>query len=1056
MQAKGLVKFFGIALMLVCLYQLSFTFFTSRVEKQADAYAENKIANLGQLSDEDQKEILRKNRRVYLDSVATEPVVNLGIASFTYQEIKERQLNLGLDLQGGMSVVLQIAVEDIVKKMANNSKNENFVGALVDAKEAMKNSNLDFVTLFGQAFENRDPNAKLNALFTTADNDVITYTSSNQEVLTEIRKQADESIQRTFEILRTRIDQFGVAQPNINLQPSTGRIVIELPGVDDPERVRRLLQATARLEFWETYENSTEISQMLLDANNIVKEKLGIEDLVSSDDAAETDDAEGDEVAEEGDITKEADALADADSTKTDTSEVDLLGEDATAATDSLSEEEIRRQNPLLSIFNQVPQQGSIIGVIDGKDTSKFNEYMKIPEVRAAFPSNLRFLYENKPIPQKELGEDAESQNIFRVYAVRSGFNDMRPVLEGDVITDARQDFDYNQQIVVSMSMNTDGANRWRKITADNINKSVAIVLDNKVYSAPVVQNEIAGGQSQITGNFDIREATDLANILKAGKLPAAPRIVEEAVVGPSLGAKSINDGLKSLLLGILLVLGFMIFYYNRGGWVANIALLINLFFVIGVLASLGATLTLPGMAGIVLTIGMAVDANVIIFERIREELARGSGVRKAIADGYSKSYSAIIDANLTTLITAAVLYYFGLGPVLGFATVLIIGIFSSLFTAIMITRLIIDWWISKDREMNYSTKLTDNAFKNLNIDFVNRRKITYILSGIFIVLGLISIFTRGFELGVDFQGGRTYVVKFKNDVPVSELRSDLTAVFEAEPEVKTYGLDNQFKITTSYEIGSDDPEMDNLVESKLYDGIKNYLGDGVTLADFKDDKNEYLLSRQKVGPTIADDISRGARWATIFSLIGIFLYILLRFRRWQFGMAAVLTIIHDTLVLLGIFSLFKGILPFSMEIDQTFIAALLTVIGYSINDTVVVFDRIREYLQLNPKREEKGVINEAINSTLSRTIITSVTTFFVVFILFVLGGEVIRGFSFALMVGIVVGTYSSIFIATPFVIDLSERFAKVAMTSKTAATTSTSGTAKKKRKGPRKKKTAQ
>lgn len=1049
MQAKGLVKFFGIALMLVCLYQLSFTFFTSRVEKQATAYAENKVANLAD-DDNDKQEQYRISRRYYLDSVATEPVVNLGIAKFTYQEIKERQLNLGLDLQGGMSVVLQIAVEDIIKAMGNESKNETFVGALADAKTAMKSSNLDFVTLFGQAFENRDPNAKLNAIFTSADNEAITYTSTNDEVLAEIRKQADESIQRTFEILRTRIDQFGVAQPNINLQPSTGRIIVELPGVDDPERVRKLLQATARLEFWETYENSAEFGQMVVDANNILKEIKGIED-IKKEETSLLDEAVEDSTATD-------DLVAENDSTKTDSTEIDLLDNDATAANDSLSAEEFRLQNPFFSVFQQAQQAGPLMGYINGKDTAAFNDYMAMPEVRAAFPSNIRFVLDYKPIPQSDLNEDSERQSIYRVYAVKSGFNDMRPVLEGDVITDARQDFDYNQQMVVSMTMNQEGAGKWRKITADNVGKSVAIVLDNKVYSAPTVNQEIAGGQSQITGSFDLREATDLANILKAGKLPAPARIVEEAVVGPSLGAKSINDGLMSLLLGLLLVLGFMIFYYNRGGWVANIALLVNLFFVIGVLASLGATLTLPGMAGIVLTIGMAVDANVIIFERIREELAKGSGIRKAIADGYSKSYSAIIDANLTTLITAAVLYYFGLGPVLGFATVLIIGIFSSLFTAIMITRLVIDWWISKDRVMNYSNKMTQGAFQKLDINFVDKRKMTYIFSGVFIVLGLISIFTRGFELGVDFQGGRTYVVKFKQDVNVADLRKDLAVVYDGvAPEVKTYGSNNQVKVTTSYEIGSDDPAMDNTVEAKLFEGVQKYLGADVTLADFKDDKNEYLLSRQKVGPTIADDIARGARWATIFSLIGIFLYILLRFRRWQFGMAAVLTIIHDTLVLLGIFSLFKGILPFSLEIDQTFIAALLTVIGYSINDTVVVFDRIREYLQLNPKSDEKLVINKAINSTLSRTVITSLTTFFVVFILFVMGGEVIRGFSFALMVGIVVGTYSSIFIATPFVIDLSERYATVSMNrAKSATIVSPDSAEKRKRRGPRKKKNAQ
>lgn len=1041
MQAKGLVKFFGIALVLVCLIQLSFTFIAKKVEGDAKDYALAEMGANEVPTEEAPLEQYRILRRKYLDSMSTEQVYP--IWNFTYKDVKERELNLGLDLQGGMSVVLQVSLEELVRAMANKSTNATFTQAIAEAKEKMKSDNRGFVTLFGESFEAIDGNARLASIFSTVENQgIIGPNDSNEAVLAAIQTEADDAVNRTFEILRARIDKFGVTQPNINLLAVTNRIVVELPGVDDPERVRKLLQTTAQLEFWETFALDQDLYNRFAEANRIVKERLELNSGntttqtkvdTESDDEDEADSAALEDAAEE--VADEAvEAVADAEEAIEDAVEDTIESEnslltnaesDTTESSSLLTDEDASTQNPFLDLIQFGRTGSAILGYVDGNDTAKLFEYLAIPEVRTAFPENFKLL-----VGAKAAGIE-ENPNLFEFYGIKSRYgSNFKAPMEGDVITDARQDNDYNQQIVVSMDMNAEGAKKWKQLTRENLQKSVAIVLDSQVYSAPVVQAEIGGGRSQITGNFTVTEAQDLANVLKAGKLPAKARIVEEAIVGPSLGQRSINSSLTSLIVGLVLVLIFMVFYYGSSGFVANLALIANLFFVIGILASLGATLTLPGMAGIVLTIGMAVDANVIIFERIREELARGSGLRKAIHDGYTKSYSAIIDANLTTLITAAILYYFGLGPVLGFATVLIIGIFSSLFTAILLTRLIIDWWLAKGKEVQYSTKMTEGMFKNLNIDFVNRRKVTYILSGAIIVIGLLSFIIKdpAFELGVDFKGGWTYVVDLEKDMSNDEVKSALEPHLKEEGKttsasilVRDYDTNTQKKITTSYMIGSDSEDAGGMVEQKLFDGLGSAVG-ASSLADFQEN---YIQSSQKVGPTIADDITRGAYYATIFALLGIFLYIVARFRRWQFGLAAVLTIIHDTLVLLTIFSIFPGILPFSMEIDQNFIAALLTVIGYSINDTVVVFDRIREYLQLNPKGNEKTVINDAINSTLSRTVITSLTTLLVVLILFIFGGEVIQGFAFALLIGIIVGTYSSIFVATPLVVDLSEYMAK-------------------------------
>ncbi|OWY19954.1 protein translocase subunit SecDF [Sphingobacteriales bacterium UPWRP_1] len=1014
MQAKGLIKFFGITLALVCIYQLSFTLFTNRVENKAERYATEAVSKLTNAT-EDQKYLeQRRAKRRYLDSVSLKPVVNLGIAKFTYQQIKERQINLGLDLQGGMSVVLQVSLQDLIKAMSNNNPDPILQQAIKKADELQNNSQEDYVTLFGRAFTQIDPNAKLAPLFASTEyQNKINLNSTNEEVLQVIRDEASASVKRTFEILRARIDKFGVTQPNINLQEATGRIVVELPGVDDPERVRRLLQATAKLEFWETYENSQDLNRMFNEANDVLKKALGV-DTVGSAKTGATE-AKKDTTATAATTAADTSKVADTDTTArsaADTAASSLLSEKTdTSKKDSLNVEELKRQNPLYAIFSQSPNAGSIIGFIQGADTAKFNEYLKMPAVKAAFPPDMKLLFSAKPLGDKD------NPNLFAVYAIKSRFgSNFKAPLEGDVITDARPDFDANQQVVVSMNMNAEGAGLWRKLTAENIKKSVAIVLDNLVYSAPVVQQEIAGGNSQISGSFTVTEAEDLANILKSGKLPAPARIIEEEVVGPTLGKESIRSGLLSLLLGLVAVVLFMIFYYNKAGVFADIALLVNLFFIMGILASMGAVLTLPGMAGIVLTMGMAVDANVIIFERIREELARGSGMKKAIADGYSKSYSAIIDGNLTTLLVGIILFYYGLGPVLGFATVLIVGILTSMFTAILLSRLAIDWYIGRGGELKYSTAMTENAFKNIKYDFLGKRRIAYAISAATLVIGFLSIAVKGFEYGVDFQGGRTYVVRFDQEVNAPQIRESLAAVYGKEPLVRTYGAGNQFKITTSYNIESNDPEMDNQVLKKLHEGLGKF-ENNVSYEDFVSKK---VVSSQKVGPTIADDIKRGAVWATIFGLLAIFLYIFFRFRKWQYGAGAVIATGHDALTVIGLFSLLAGIVPFSMEVDQSFIAAILTIIGYSVNDTVVVFDRIREYLGLNPKAKLEDTVNAAISDTLSRTTMTSFTTFLTVFVLFLLGGDTIRGFAFALMIGIVVGTYSSIFVAAPSMVDLS------------------------------------
>ena len=990
MQNRNFIKVIAFVFALICVYQLSFTLVADKVENDALKYAEN--------FPEEERDVKAK---LYLDSINSEEVYDILVAQYTYSDCKQRELNLGLDLKGGMNVTLEVMVVDVLKALANNTKDEVFNTAINNALTAQENSQSDFVTLFGQEFEKLSPVNGMAVLFTSQLKDKVKINSNNQEVIDILSLEVEDAINRSFNILRSRIDRFGVTQPNIQRLETAGRILVELPGIKDPERARKLLQSTAQLEFWETYEYR-ELFPSLEQVNSYLKETNDLNDTLEIKEVLDLDGIDELEMisSDEKDEIDANDLLTDleSDSASTDTS-------------NTLSFEEFAENNPLYSVLypnvdqqNQI-QEGPVVGFCATKDTAQLNKYLKDPLVIKFFPVDVKFAYTVKPY-------DSEGKFV-QLVALKVTNRDGIAAMEGDVVTDANQSFgQYNSSAEVSMSMNQEGAKQWKRLTAENIGRSVAIVLDGYVYSYPTVQSEIAGGRSSITGDFSVNEAKDLANILKSGKLPAPARIIEEAIVGPSLGEEAISSGLQSFIFALILVLFYMIFYYSGAGIVSNVALLANIFFIFGVLSSLGAVLTLPGIAGIILTIGMSVDANVLIYERIREELSNGKGLRLAITDGYNSAYSSIIDANVTTLLTGIILYIFGTGPIKGFATTLIVGIITSLFAAIFITRLIISSRVNKGKDISFATKLTDGAFKNINIDFIGNRKKFYVISSLLVVLGLGSLFTKGLNYGVDFVGGRTYVVRFDNDINNEDLRENLSAVFvdndglNYTPQVKTFGDDNQVKITTSFMIDNNDISTDQVVEAKLNEGLAN------TGFEFE------IMSSQKVGPTIADDIKDAAVWSVIFSLLVIFLYILLRFRKWQFSLGAVSAVFHDVIIVLAIFSAFYGLLPFSLEIDQAFIAAILTIIGYSLNDTVVVFDRVREYMNSYKKKEVLEVINGALNSTLSRTINTSLTTFVVLLIIFIFGGEVIRGFMFALMVGVIVGTYSSLFVASPIMLD--------------------------------------
>ncbi|MFW5822163.1 MAG: protein translocase subunit SecDF [Tangfeifania sp.] len=1005
MQNKGAILTLAILLAAVCLYQLSFTWKARQVEKDAAEYAQ------GNLEKED----------AYLDSISGEVVYNfLGLKEFTYREVKGLELNMGLDLKGGMNVTLEVAVDDLITALSNNSQDSTFRAALARASELQKESQEDFVTLFGQAFEEIDPNARLASVFLTLElREKININSTNEEVLDVIREETNAAIDNAFNIIRTRIDRFGVAQPNIQQLQTKGRILVELPGVKDQNRVRELLQGTARLEFWETYENQ-DVYPHLLQANERLKEMQslgGDSSEGAADDTTAVEAETGEEAAEtEADTTAEESSLLD---------ELEAGAADDTTEAGMDNLENFREEYPLFAVLNpSTDQQGQLfpgpaIGIAHSKDTAKVNEYLSREQIRSIFPRDMMFRWTANPID--------EAGNFYRLIALKVTTRDGQPPLDGDVITDARQDFDqFGSNPEVAMSMNSEGAKTWQRMTKENIGKSIAIVLDGYVRSFPTVQNEISGGRSSITGLESIEEAKDLANILKSGKMPAPAHIIQEEIVGPSLGQEAINSGFYSFLIAFVLVLIYMFFFYSRhAGLAANVALIANMFFIIGVLASLGATLTLPGIAGIVLTIGMSVDANVLIYERVQEELRAGKGIKLAISDGYKNAYSAIIDGQVTTLLTGIVLYVFGSGPIKGFATTLIIGIITSLFSAIFLTRLIFEWRLSKNRKIMFSSPATEKWLRNTAIKFLEKKKLFYIISGAFIILSVGSLFVRGLNYGIDFKGGRTYVVRFEQGVEVSDVTQALTAVYGTTPEVKTFGSDDQVRITTNYKIDDDSENIDNEVEELLMQGLQNggFIDQDVTLEEFTSD---YQMSSQKVGPSISDDIRKDAVIAIGFALIIIFLYILIRFSNWQYGLGAVAALTHDSLIVLGIFSLLYNVLPFSLEIDQAFIAAILTVLGYSINDTVVVFDRIREFLKLYPKRDRTQNVDAALNSTLRRTFSTSLSTFVVLLAIFLFGGATIRGFTFALLVGVVVGTYSSLFVATPIAFDFHKRLAKV------------------------------
>ena len=1034
MQNKGAIKLFAIVFAIVAIYHLSFTYFAGKVEKNAKAYAYDEsaqaLANDLAKGDENMKtyyldSIAKIREYSYLDSMKNVKVYPL--FGFTYDYCKKRELNLGLDLKGGMNVTLEVSVPDIVRGLAHHSKNATFQKAMKRAIEMQRASDQNFVDLFGEAIKEVDPNFSLASIFLYEfKNRGITTTSTNDEVLSVIREEVDGAFERAHKIIRTRIDRFGVTQPNIQKIASTNRILVELPGVKDPRRVRKLLQGTAKLEFWETYKFPEIVDYVVA-----VGKK-------AAEDAQLEAKAKKDTLSNNADATAKAEAAASETGTAKDSTEVkkDILAE---SQVDSIAGD---KTHPLYSYLRLnidktgKPYPSATIGYCKVKDTARVNKVLK--KYKNLLPRDLKLSWSIKP-ERKDL-------DLLSLYALKAKGREVGPALTGEYITDARKDIEQNGRVSVSMTMNSEGAKIWKRLTGEHVGDQIAILLDDYVYSAPNVNSEIPNGRSSITGGFSVEEAEDLANVLKAGKLPAPARIIEEAVVGPSLGKEAVHDGLWSFVFAFLMVLLFMFLYYSKSGLIANIALITNIFFLFGVLASFGAVLTLPGIAGIVLTLGMAVDANVIIYERIKEELRAGKGVRLAIDDGYKFAYSAIIDGNVTTLLTAIILFIFGSGPVQGFATTLIIGILTSLFSAIFISRLIFSALLKKGVDIPFGTKATLNFLANTKFDFIKARKAGYIFSGTLIVVSIISLFTLGLNYGVDFSGGRTYTIRFDQNVKVNDIRKSLSKVFIDEDgnsvssEVKTFGPDNQIKITTKYMIDSNDPNTDVIIQKKLFKALLPYYKDqnideNIFISDSeKSDKDIGIMSSQKVGPTIADDIKRKSGWAILFALIVIFIYIAVRFKKWQYGLSGVVALFHDALITIGIFSLFWKVLPFNMEVDQAFIAAILTIIGYSINDTVIIFDRIREYTFLHRKSDLKTNINNALNSTLSRTLNTSGTTLLVLITIFIFGGEIIRGFVFALTIGVLIGTYSSLFVASPIAYDMiSDKKAEEEKTNKKA-----------------------
>lgn len=977
MQSKGLIKFLVVVVSIACLYSLSFTFVTRKVEADAAKYAQGDMAK----------------EKAYLDSMAGEEVYNLGLAKFTYREAKAHELALGLDLKGGMNVTMEISLDELIKNLARNNKDENFNNALESAVSKSKTANKGLVDLFVDEYKATGATTPLASFFATTDNATLIKTnSSDADVRSFLNKESESAIQNSYKVLRTRIDKFGVASPNIQIQQGTNRILIELPGINDQDRVRKLLQGSAKLEFYETHDN-TQVYPLLETIDNILASSIKLAEPVK---------------------TAKADSTA-TDSTSNDSNLLANLGASKANADSAAAVANLANNNPLFAILNPSvymeqngqPQlmTGAMVGTANLKDTARVNEYFNRPEVKSNIPANVKFLWAVKP--------EHRNPNFLSLYAIKPTGLENAAVMTGEFITDARDNFDEQNRPVVSMDMNAEGARQWRKITAQAAQSraAIAIVLDGVVYSAPSVNEEIPNGSSSISGSFTIEDTKDLANVLKAGRLPTTAKIVEEAVVGPSLGQAAIDAGVNSSVIAIVVVMLFMIAYYNRAGFAANIAVLFNVFFLMGILASLNAVLTLPGIAGIVLTMGTAVDANVLIYERIREEMGLGKSIRQSIADGYKNAMPSILDSQITTFLVGIVLFFFGSGPILGFATTLMIGIATSLFTSIFISRLIFEFMLDRDMKISVSFPWSANTLKDANFQFIKKRKMFYGISAIVTIISIIAILTKGFTLGVDFQGGRTFTVAYEKAVELESVRKNLDEVFESTTEVKTFGSENQVRVTTTYHINETSDQADQEVLAKLNEGLAK-----------ADSGNKYeILSSQKVGPTIATDIKDRAVWSAIFSVLIMAGYILLRFHKWQYSAGAAISTIHDAILLLGLFSILDGIVPFSLDIDQHFVAAILTVIAYSVNDTVVVFDRLREYLNKPNAHNEDfgGIVNQAINSTLSRTIITSLTIIFVLAVLFVFGGEVIRGFSFAILIGVAVGTYSSIFLAAPTVYDL-------------------------------------
>jgi len=1007
MQGKGVVKFFAILLAIVCLYQLSFTWVTHNVEENAKAYAKGNL-------------VKEKN---YLDSMSSIPVYP--VLGHTFAYCKANELALGLDLEGGMSVTMQISLHELVQKLADNNPDVVFNQALAKADADTKTNQSDYITLFVNEYEKLNPNGKLAALFSTKDNqEHVKFNASNAEVETYLKDQATTAVKQSYTVLNTRIDQFGVTSPNIQLQQGTNRILIELPGVKDEDRVRKLLQGTAKLEFFETFDG--------FDRNGRPAEGFTVLNNVNKILGAKNASATADSTKKSTNVlaalkSDTGSAKGNADTASAKKGALSLLNKvqksgikDTSKLTSNLKE---AKANPLFAVLTtpfyedkngREPMPGPVVGWVALQDTAKVNSLLSDPAVKSIIPHNMKFLWGVKPNAEFKKGK------IFELYAIKLAGAENGPVLEGDVINDARSDNDQRGQPDVVMDMNSAGAEKWATVTREaaadqNNKKSIAIVLDDNVYSAPVVENEISGGTSSISGNFSLEDTKDLANVLKAGRLPAPAQIVDESVVGPSLGQAAINASLLSELIGLLVVLVFMVTYYNRAGTVAVIAVIINMFFLMGVLTGLHAVLTVPGVAGIVLTLGIAVDANVLIYERVREEMALGKSIRISINDGFKHALSSILDSNISTFLTGLILFIFGSGPIQGFATTLMIGIVTSLFCSLLISRLIFEWMISKGWDIKFSNPWSSHTFKNANYAFVKNRFKFYTFSGLFILAGLISMATRGFNYGVDFEGGRTYIVNFQDkSVNDQDIHNAVDKTLGRGTEVKTYG--SNYSITTNYKIDDTAATAEDTVQNTLITSLNSGTKTHITKAD--------ILSHHKVSATIADELKKSAVWTVIFAILVISAYILIRFRKWQFSLGAMVATAHDALMVLSFFSLFKDVLPFSLDVDQAFIAAILTVIGYSINDTVVVFDRIREFLNLHHAKTDdpKEVINHAINNTLSRTIITALTVLFVLIVLFVFGGDAIKGFSFALLVGVCFGTYSSICIATPVIIDFGKK----------------------------------